>query len=162
MKKFFACILAVCCCFSFFSCGLMPDMRELLSYQKDGASFRVKIHDGDEFYAVITLGQTNTVELLDDEETEGIRFLFGENEASVEYGDTTMPIPNTDKLKAEKWVSLFALSADALWKISRDTTGGISVYVCSCHDITLYIDAASRLPLKMISGTTEIDVLSCE
>ena len=65
-------------------------------------------------------------------------------------------------LKAEKWVSLFALSADALWKISRDTTGGISVYVCSCHDITLYIDAASRLPLKMISGTTEIDVLSCE
>ena len=152
MKKFFACILAVCCCFSFFSCGSMPDMRELLSYQKDGASFRVKIHDGDEFYAVITLGQTNTVELLYDEETEGIRFLFRKNEASVEYGDTVMPIPNTDKLKAEKWVSLFALSADALWKISRDTTGGISVYM----------DAASRLPLKMISGTTEIDVLSCE
>ena len=88
MKKLIAAIVLSALCLLLFSCGGTPSMSELLSYQKDGAVFEVKISDGDEFSAKITLGEKDTVELCGDDETEGIRFVIGENEALIEYDGT--------------------------------------------------------------------------
>ncbi len=162
MKKLIAAIVLSALCLLLLSCGGTPSMSELLSYQKDGAVFEVKISDGDEFSAKITLGEKDTVELCGDDETEGIRFVIGENEALIEYDGTSMPLSSAEKLKAAKWGSLFRLSSGSLWKIKSETVGGIAVYICTCDDMTLYIDAATKIPLKIISGETVIDVLSCQ
>lgn len=160
MKKVFAGIFALLLCLFCVSCGSMPDMTELLHYQQDGSEFHVSISDGERlFSAVVTLGETDTVELLD-EGTEGIRFRFNEDEIQMEYDGTSMNLSSSEHLKAADWISLFSLSADTLWKIRRDTIGGIHVYICTCDDIVLYIDAASHLPLKIADGEIEIDILS--
>lgn len=161
MKKLIAAIVLSALCLLLFSCGGTPSMSELLSYQKDGATFEVKISDGDEFSAKITLGEKDTVELCSDE-TEGIRFVIGENETLIEYNGTSMTLASSEKLKAAKWASFFRLSSDSLWKIKSETVGGIAVYICTCDNMTLYIDAASKIPLKIINGETVIDVLSCQ
>ena len=88
--------------------------------------------------------------------------MIGENEALIEYDGTSMPLSSAEKLKAAKWGSLFRLSSGSLWKIKSETVGGIAVYICTCDDMTLYIDAATKIPLKIISGETVIDVLSCQ
>lgn len=162
MKKIFTCFTVLLLCLVLASCGSMPDMRELLLYQQDGAGFHVNITDGELCCsAVITLGSTDTVELLD-EGTSGVRFLFDEEKTQIEYDGSTMELSSADHLKAAAWVSLFSLSTDNIWKIRKDTIGGIQVYICSCGDLVLYIDAASRLPLKITDGAISIDVLSCE
>lgn len=162
MKKIGTGILVMLLGLICFSCGSMPDMEELLHYQQDGAQFQVNITDEElRFSAVITLGETDILELTDSE-TEGIRFLFGEDEVRLEYDGTSIPISSPERLKAAKWISLFSLSPDMIWKIHRNTIGGIDVYVCVCDNICLYIDAASHLPLKMTDGEVEIDILSCQ
>ena len=74
-----------------------------------------------------------------------------------------IPLAPSDELKCKDWFSLFAIPADEnIWKIKRETFGGISVYVCRDERITLYIDAASGLPLKIECGNIQIDVLYCQ
>jgi len=165
MKKLIASISLAMLCLLFFSCQSTPNMSELLSYQKSGATFEVKISDGDEFSAKITLGEKDTVELCGDSKTDGIRFVINGEEAQIEYdggGSTSMKLASAKRLKAAKWVSLFRLPSNSLWKIKSETYGGIAVYVCTCEDIALYIDTASKTPLKITDGDLVIDILSCQ
>ena len=76
------------------------------------------------------------------------------------YEDVEIPLAPSDELKCKDWLSLFAIpSGDNIWKIKQSTVGGIDVYVCRDEKITLYIDAASRLPLKIEYEGIVIDVL---
>ena len=162
MKKVFAGIFAFLLCLFCVSCGSMPDMRELLRYQQDGTEFHVSISDGElRFSAVITLGETDTVELLD-EGTKGVRFRFGEDKTEIEYDGTAMELSSANQLKVLDWLSLFSLPTDTVWKIRKDSAGSTNVYVCTCGSIVLYIDAATHLPLKITDGDIEIDILSCQ
>lgn len=136
-------------------------MNELLQYQTDGAVFHVKITDGTKFDAVITLGETSSIQLAGMDELPEVRFLFNAEGSTIEYGGTSIPLPES-RIKAKTWISLFQLSDAVLWKIKKDTFAGIENYVCFCDDVTVYIDAATRLPLKITKGNISIDVLSCE
>ena len=144
-------ILLLLFCLSVTACSSTPNMNELLSYQKDGAVFDVRIADGSQFPARVTLGERDSIELSDGE-MENIRFLFDEDGASLSYGDTVMPLPDTALVKAKTWIDLFRLPTSGLWHIKRETLGSTEVFVCACDDVTLYIDAATRLPLQIARG----------
>lgn len=162
MKKRIAYLLLSALCLLLFSCGTTPSMTELLSYQKSGAVFEAKIYDGDEFTAKITLGDPNTVELLGDDGTSGIRFVLSGEQTLLEYNGASMRLPSPEKLRPAKWVSLLTLSGSSLWSIKSETLSGIAVYICTCDTITLYIDAATKTPLKITDGDIVIDILSCQ
>ena len=160
MKKFLSLLLLPALCLLLFSCTSVPSMSELLTYQKNGAVFDVKVTDGTEFSARVTLGEKDTI-MLCDSGASGICFVFDGERATLEYGDTIMELPDTAVLKAKTWISLFRQPDNVLWHIKAETLGGIDVFTCVNADVTLYIDAATRLPLKMVKGDCTMDVLSC-
>ena len=99
--------------------------------------------------------------MLCDSGASGICFVFDGERATLEYGDTIMELPDTAVLKAKAWISLFRQPDNVLWNIKSETLGGIEVFTCVNADVTLYIDAATHLPLKMVKGDCTVDILSC-
>ena len=66
-------------------------------------------------------------------------------------------------MKALHWKELFHLSEkNLLWKIQKETLGGIAVYTCKADDVTVYIDAGTYLPLKITQKDLVIDILQSE
>jgi hypothetical protein len=55
---------------------------------------------------------------------------------------------------------LFSAPVAGTWKIEKVRLGGVPLYVCESEGLTLYIDAASHLPLKLLSGSITADVIS--
>lgn len=158
MKKLFCilfCLLfPLLCC----SCESAPDMESLLSYQKEGAVFRLSVKDGSSFSATLTLGE-KTVLAFSDEEFDTLFYTFEGDTASLSNGTFSLPLTGTTHLKAKKWVSLFALPCEGPWQIEAKTVGGSAVYRCTTDGITLYVDTLG-VPLRIESGNTVIDIVS--
>ena len=162
LNSFFICLLVFAFCLS--SCVKMPNMSELLAYEHENMRFILKITDEKEFSAVLVLDKENDILTFTDEALSGISVEFGNDGAvHLRYEDYKIPLPNTSLLKAIRWKELFHLSGkNLLWKIQKETLGGLAVYVCRADDVTVYIDAGTYLPLKITQGKLVIDVLESE
>jgi len=162
MKKITACLMAFCMLSCFCSCMPKPNMEELLSYQQPGAEYSLRITDGEIFYADLMIGEGEMCLTFTDEKREGVSFRLRKDGAlSLFFEETEIPLAPSELVKCKRWFSAFSVSAsENVWKIKKETLGGIALYVCRDGIFTLYIDAASGLPLKIESGGMTVDVLS--
>ena len=146
------------------ACSAKPNMETLLSYQRPGTEMTLRITDGEIFLAKLEITGTDTAITFTDGKREGISYRMDSvGEIFMFFEDIDIPIAPSDELKCKEWFSLFTIpTGDSIWKIKRETLGGISVYTCRDGRITLYIDAATGMPLKLESGRITVDVLSCE
>ena len=146
------------------ACSPKPNMETLLAYQRAGTEMTLCITDTETFRARLTVTETDVILTFTDKNREGISYrMDGEGNLFMFFEDTEIPLAPSDELKCKEWLSLFRIaSGDNIWKIKRETVGGIAVYVCRDERITLYIDAASLLPLKIEYGRITMDILSCE
>lgn len=146
------------------SCGKLPDMRELLAYQEESLTMALRITDEETFRANVSLGaDVIALTLNEPTQTEGIAFSRGEDGVlGISFDGLTHKLPAGNLPKPASWLTLFTLSPDGIWTIRRDTMGGIAIFVCTEQetDVTLYIDAASLLPLKITRGALTVDVTS--
>ena len=143
------------------ACALKPNMEELLSYQAPGTEMLLRITDTEVFSAKLIIAENETSIVFTDKKREGISYRMDQNEQIyMFFEDIQIPLASSDELKCKDWFSLFSIPhGDNIWKIKRETLGGIDVYVCRDEKITLYIDVASGLPLKIEKDGIVIDVL---
>jgi hypothetical protein len=137
-------------------------METLLSYQRPGTEMSLRITDGTVFLAELKLTRDGSVLTFTDSEREGISYRADpDGRIYMFYEDVEIPIDPSDELKCRDWLALFAIPADEnIWRIKKESLGGIAVYVCRDGRITLYLDAASGLPLRLEADGIQIDVLS--
>ena len=146
------------------ACSPKPNMEALLSYQRAGTEMTLRITDGEVFLATLEITDTDIALRFTDGKRDGISYrMDGIDQIFMFFEDVDIPLAPCDELKCKDWFSLFTIPAgDNIWKIKRETLGGITVYTCRDGRITLYIDAATGMPLKLESGRITVDVLSCE
>ena len=142
------------------ACTPTPNMEELLSYQAPGTEMSLRITDTEIFHAKIKIAENETSIVFTDEKREGISYRMDrDGQICMFFDDVQIPLASSDELKCKEWFALFSIPhGDNIWKIKRETLGGIDVYVCRDEKITLYIDASSDLPLKIESNGIVIDV----
>ena len=159
-KRSFFSLLAIAMLF-LSACAPKPNMEDLLSYQKAGTELSLRITDAEIFHADLRITENGLSLTFTDEKREGISYGMDKNgQLRMFFEDVEIPLVPNDELKCKDWLTLFDINCgDNIWRIKRDTVGGISVYVCRDERITLYIDATSGLPLKIESGNIAIDVL---
>ena len=143
------------------ACTPKPNMETLLSYQAPGTEMTIRITDTETFYAKIKIAENEASIVFTDEKREGIAYRMDrDGQICMFFEDVEIPLASSDDLKCKEWFALFSIPhGDNIWKIKRETLGGIDVYVCRDEKITLYIDAASGLPLKIETEGIVIDVL---
>ena len=139
-------------------------MEALLSYQRAGTQCSLRITDGEVFYADLEITEKEMRLVFTDEKREGISYRLQKNgTVSLFYEDTEIPLADSDLVKCKRWFSAFSVSAgENIWKIKKETLGGISLFVCKDGVFTLYIDASTGLPLKIEAENMTVDVLSCK
>lgn len=143
------------------ACTPKPNMETLLSYQSPGTELLLRITDTEIFSAKLTIAENETSIVFTDEKREGISYRMDrDGRIYMFFDDVQIPLAPSDELKCKDWFALFSIPhGDNIWKIKRETLGGIDVYVCRDERITLYIDAASGSPLKIEFEEIVIDVL---
>ena len=164
MKKRTAFLLILCISMLLSSCVGKPNMEELLSYQRAGTECSLRITDGEVFYADLEISEKEMRLVFTDEKREGISYRLQKNgTVSLFYEDTEIPLADSELVKCKRWFSAFSVSAgENIWKIKKETLGGISLFVCKDGLFTLYIDASTGLPLKIEAENMTVDVLSCK
>jgi len=162
IKRIFLALL-VCILLLSAACAPKPNMETLLSYQSPGTEMTLAITDTESFRAKLRILENEKVLTFTDEKREGITYRLDQGgNLRMCYDDVEIPLDPSDELKCKRWFALFAIPAgEAIWKIRRETAGGIELFVCRDGRITLWIDAASGFPLRIESGNVSIDVLSC-
>ncbi len=162
MKRILLYLLLTALLAALASCGTTPNMKTLLAYQTSDAVFSVRVTDGGTaFDAEIALGDPLTLTLTCAPETDGVRFLASGGERKIAFGETSLSLPD-GRVRADTWLSLFSLSENGRWKIIKERVGSLSCYVCTCDGTTIWIDAGTRLPLRLQNGTATIDVVFCD
>ena len=146
------------------ACSPKPNMEMLLSYQQEGTEMKLRITDTEIFYADLKITKESVILTFTDEKREGISYRMDQSgKIFLFYEDVEIPIDPSDELKCKDWLSLFSIpTGDNIWKIKRETVSGINVFACRDERITIYIDAASGLPLKLESEGVQIDILSAK
>ena len=146
------------------ACSPKPNMETLLSYQSAGTEMTLCITDAEMFRVRLKITETDTVLTFTDEKREGISYRMDQKgEVFMFFDDVQIPLAPSDEVKCKDWFALFMIpSGENIWKIKRETLGGISVYVCCDGRITVFIDATTGLPLRIESGRITVDVLSCQ
>ncbi len=143
------------------ACTPKPNMETLLSYQSPGTELLLRITDTEIFSAKLTIAENETSIVFTDKKREGISYRMDrDGRIYMFFDDVQIPLAPSDELKCKDWFALFSIPhGDNIWKIKRETLGGIDVYVCRDERITLYIDAASGSPLRIEFEEIVIDVL---
>ncbi|MBQ3490013.1 MAG: hypothetical protein IJA86_05450 [Clostridia bacterium] len=163
MKKRIAFLIILFLSLLFASCAGKPNMEALLSYQRPGTVCALRITDGEVFYAQLRIEEKEMRIIFTDEKREGLSYrLKNDGTLSLFFEETEIPLASSELIKCKRWFSAFSVSAgENIWKIKKETLGGISLYICKDSVFTLYIDAVSGLPLKIEVGNMTVDVLSC-
>ena len=164
MQKRIAFLLILWISLFLVSCSVKPNMADLLSYQRPGTECSLRITDGEVFYVDLKISEKEMALTFTDEKRKGISYRLQKNgTVSLFYEDTEIPLTDSELIKCKRWFSAFSVSAgENIWKIKKETLGGISLFVCKDGLFTLYIDASTKLPLKIEADNMTIDVLSCE
>ena len=159
--RLLSCLFLLCTMLS--ACEKTPNMTELLAYETEACVYRLSVRDGSVFSAELTTAKEGDRFTLTDGKTAGISFVFSSEDAALRYEELEIPLPENAPLRVAHWHTLFHLhEKNFLWRIRKETFGGIAVYRCEAEEASVYIDAVTRLPLKLVSGEVEIDILSCE
>lgn len=164
MKKIKFFLTFLCAVLFFCACSPKPNMESLLDYQRPGARMSLSITDGSVFLAELQLTEDGATLTFTDSAREGISYRADKSGGvCMFYEDVEIPLDPSDELKCKDWFALFAIPADEnIWRIKQETLGGIAVYVCRDGRITLYLDAATGLPLRIETEDVQIDVLHAE
>lgn len=163
MKRCIGLVCLVIFCFCSVSCEKAPAMSELLVYEGEARTYALRIRDGDTYAVTLGTGEGREAFTFSEGELAELSVCFDADGVSLSYRAMKFPITSPVLLRATHWRELFRLGEkNLLWQIRRETLGGIAVYECRADGVILYLDAGSRLPLKITSGEVEIDVLSCE
>jgi hypothetical protein len=158
MKRIFSFFICIALALSLCSCGESVNMSVLTEYQKRDFEAELKIKsEGKE--RICSLTKKDGRFFLCIRGLDGFTFVFDENGAGIISGGTEIPFGSAP-LPVYELYRIFTIPAMGTWKIEKSRPGGVSLYVCEGDGITLYIDALSHLPLKIISGGMEADVLS--
>jgi hypothetical protein len=146
------------------ACSPKPNMEALLSYQQAGTEMKLRITDTEVFCADLRITEEAVILTFTDEKREGISYRMDKSgEIFLFYEDVEIPLDPSDELKCRDWLALFSIpSGESIWRIKRETLGGIAVFVCRDERITIYIDAASGFPLRLEADGVQIDVLSAQ
>ncbi len=153
--------LFLSCCILFCGCNRMQNMTELLAYEQKNVAFDLKIQDEKEFSVRLTQNEQEDIFSFSEGTLAGISIAFlTDGAVEMRYEDYKTPLPSSALLKALRWKELFHLSEkNLLWKIQKETLGGLEVYCCKADSVTVYIDSGTLLPLKITDGKTVVDVM---
>ncbi len=158
--------ISVCLFAVFFTgCQRTPNMSELLSYQTEEWNMQIRIKEADEIFLMDAVRTSEGISLIfrENERKDIGYFMDTEETLSMIYQDFKIPIKENEYLQCIEWFSCFNLSAnESIWHIKKDTLGGIDVYVCRDGYFTVYIDCNTRVPFKITTKKTEIDVISVD
>lgn len=167
MKRMLCLIMIVFSLFGFSACSSSVNMEKLTEYQR--GNFRAEAHitlDGVKYKTVIEKSGEN-VSFSFTEPQELADFVFIVNETGVFLKTDGLNVPinaGEELLKLSHFEKLFDVPIVGTWKIEKSSPGGVSVYVCENESAgaLLYIDAGSHLPLKIVCGGAEADIISFE
>ena len=133
----------------------------LTEYQNGDFSAELKIRLGTGEYRALLVkrGERLTLSVKEPSALAAYEFAIENGSLSIITGGAEIPLAAGELFLLKSVFALFCVPVAGTWKIERSRPGGVSIYVCECEGITLYIDANSRLPLKIVSGKAEADVL---
>lgn len=161
MKKISA-ILLVICVFLLSSCG-GASMSELLSYQNESYAAKMTVKSGDMTLPVTIVKDGGTYTFVLDER---YTFVYGGEKWSVSYSGLSVPISNDAAKRSVPQKLLTALTAKTGggWKITEESDGDAALFKCERPDaeLTIFFDANTNLPVKMICGELECVVEKIE
>ncbi|MBQ8447299.1 MAG: hypothetical protein IJX27_00015 [Clostridia bacterium] len=162
MKKIFSLLLAVFFVFSLCSCSESVNMAVLTAYQNGGFEAELKITaGGHEYRAALSKNEERLfLSFREPAALESFTFIFDEKGTYISTGGEEIPFSAGGLFCLAEVYSLFTVPVAGTWKIEKARPGGVPLYICENESTVLYIDANSRLPLKIVSGEIVADVLS--
>ena len=158
MKRIFLFIFCVLFAFSCTACGESINMCKLTEYQNGDFCAELKISARGKEYSA-KLSKSGERFTLCPEPLAPFCFVLEEGGAAIISGEAEINFGTGALFPLSGVYRLFTVPIAGTWKIEKARPGGVSLYVCKSEDITLYIDANSHLPLKMLSGDLDLDVL---
>lgn len=138
-------------------------MQDILSYESKSYTAEFSVSSGDDttLVSLIKDGETYTF-VVDGKYT----FLYSDDKWSISYDGLTVPLSGNAAKRSVPSKLMEALSQNAYngWSISEESAGGTALYICECEStgVVLYIDAATRLPLKITWDDVECNVIRFE
>lgn len=162
MKKIFSIIIAVFSALLLCSCGESVNMAMLTEYQNGGFLAELKISaKGKEYRAELEKsGERLFLSVKEPARLEAFTFIFSESGVFLEADGAEIPFSAHELFSLADIYALFSVPVAGTWKIEKARPGGVATYICNNGSALLYIDANSRLPLKIACGKTVADVLS--
>lgn len=167
MKRMLCLIMLIFSLLGFSSCSGSVNMEKLTQYQKGDFSATAHITlDGVKYRTDIKKsGESLSFSFTEPSELAEFTFIVNENGVFLQTDGLNVPInAGEELLKLSYFANLFDVPTAGTWKIEKSAPGGVSVYVCKneSENVILYIDAGSNLPLKIVCGGTEADIISFE
>ncbi len=161
MKKFLAAITLLALLF-IPSCAKVS-MKDLLQFQNCDYTAKLTTSDENEQIDVDITKDGNTYTFTVDGK---YTFVYNGEKWSISYNGLTLPLSGEALKKSlpQKLLDALTSSQSDGWSITKENAGGISLYVCECatRQVKLFIDADTSLPLKIICGGVEFDVVKFE
>jgi hypothetical protein len=159
MKKFFCFLLCALISVSLCSCGESVNMSVLTEYQNRDfeAELRIGLSGKEQACNLVKSGGRLFLRFR---EMSAFTFALDENGAAIISEGAEIPLGGGEALLLCGVYRLFSAPVAGTWKIEKVRLGGVPLYVCESEGLTLYIDAASHLPLKLLSGSITADVIS--
>ncbi len=161
MKRIISVLICALFALSLCACSESVNMASLTEYQRGNFSAELKISARGREYraALLKEGERFLLSVKEPAALLPYGFVFENGRVFIVADGAEIPLDSGADMPLANVYGLFCVSVAGTWKIERSRPGGVSLYVCKCGGTTLYIDANSRLPLKIVSGGTEIDVL---
>jgi len=162
MKRIFLVLICLIFVLTLSACGESINMSTLTEYQKSSFSAELKMSSGSREYRLelAKRGERLFVSVKEPKALAAYTFVLDEKGAGIIADGAEIPLASGGLLPLASLYPLFSVSVAGAWKIEKARPGGVELFVCRGEGITLYIDANSHFPFKIISGETEVDVLS--
>ncbi|MBR6051692.1 MAG: hypothetical protein IKP68_10900 [Clostridia bacterium] len=161
MKKISA-IIILFAVFALSSCG-GASMSELLSYQDQSFTAEMTVSSGEMSMPVTVVkdGETYTF-VLDERYT----FVYGGEKWSVSYSGLSVPISKDAAKRSvpQKLLDAMTQKTGGGWKITNVEDGGRALVRCDSptETLTIFIDAETKLPAKILCDGLECDISKIE
>ncbi len=162
MKRIFLFFICAFMILSLASCGESVNMTALTEYQSKSFEAELKISSCGKEYRGIAKKRDGRIflTLSEPRDLSLFTFVFDKNGSAVIAGEAEIPFRAEKLFPLSETYSLFSVPIAGTWKIEKKKPGGVSIYVCECEGLTLYIDSGSFLPLKIMHGETTADIIS--